>query len=92
MNKLFATLFAGAFALTLGTSAFALDTAKATDAVKPAETKAAEPAKAEETKAAEPAKTEATDQDRVASVFFNSVSRSTAYRLGTREPSRLKNS
>jgi hypothetical protein len=50
MTKLFATLFAGAFALTLGTSAFALDAAKPT--------KATEPAKVEEVKAAEPSKTE----------------------------------
>lgn len=49
MNKLLTTLFAGAFALSLGTAAFAADTAKPV-----------EPAKTEAVKAAEPAKTEAT--------------------------------
>lgn len=50
MNKFLTTLFAGAFALSLGTAAFAADAAKA-----------AEPAKAEAVKAAEPAKAEAAD-------------------------------
>ena len=72
MNKLLASLFAVA-ALSLATSAFALDATKVTEPVKaavtkaadkvatpaPAATKAAEPAKVEEVKAAEPAKTEA---------------------------------
>lgn len=58
MNKLLATLFAGAFALTLGTSAFALDASKTAEPVKATAAKA-EAAKVEETIAAEPAKTEA---------------------------------
>ncbi|MDP1658458.1 MAG: hypothetical protein Q8L73_03800 [Methylotenera sp.] len=57
MNKLLATLFAGAFALTLGTSAFALDATKTAEPVKATVAKV-EPAKVEATKIAEPAKTE----------------------------------
>jgi hypothetical protein len=59
MNKFLATLLAGAFALTLGASAFAADAAKPVEPVKAAATKAAEPVKAETAKVAEPAKTEA---------------------------------
>ena len=61
MNKLLASLFAVA-ALSLATSAFALDAAKVTEPVKAAATKVATPtpaANVEEVKAAEPAKTEA---------------------------------
>jgi len=56
MNKLVATLFSGVFALTLGASAFAADTAKPMDTAKKVEEKVAAPAK---TQAAEPAKIEA---------------------------------
>lgn len=63
MNKLLAALFAGAFALTLGTSAFALDASKTAEPVKATaaivEAAKVEPAKVEATKIAEPAKTEA---------------------------------
>ncbi|MEO6118305.1 MAG: hypothetical protein ABIP37_04460 [Methylotenera sp.] len=52
MHKLLTTLFAGAFALSLGTAAFAADAVKSV-----------EPAKAEAVKAAELAKTEATAVD-----------------------------
>ena len=45
MNKFLATLLVGAFALTLGSSAFAADAAKPADAVKVTANKAAEPAK-----------------------------------------------
>lgn len=55
MNKLLTTLFAGAFALSLGTAAFAADAAKTAEPVKATATKAAEPAKVEAVKAAEPA-------------------------------------
>jgi hypothetical protein len=56
MNKFLATLFAGAFALTLGSSVFAADAAKPAEAVKATATKAVEPVKAEAAKVAEPAK------------------------------------
>ncbi len=59
MNKFLATLLAGAFALTLGASAFAADAAKPVEAAKATATKTAEPVKAEAAKVAEPAKTEA---------------------------------
>lgn len=69
MNKLLTALLAGAFALNIGTSAFALDATKAVDSVKTTATKAAdkvtapaavEPAKVEAPKVAEPAKVEET--------------------------------
>lgn len=53
MNKFLTTLFAGAFALSLGTAAFAADV---TNAAEPANTEAAAVAPAAATKAA-PAKT-----------------------------------
>ncbi len=56
MNKFLTTLFAGAFALSLGSAAFAADAAKPAEPAKAEATKAAEPAKAEAAKAAEPAK------------------------------------
>lgn len=49
MNKFLATLLAGAFALSLGTSAFAADAAKAAEPVKAEAAKVAEPVKAEAT-------------------------------------------
>lgn len=67
MNKFLASLLAGVFALSLGSSAFALDTAKTTNKVKETASKkiekVAEPAKTEAAApavAAEPAKAEST--------------------------------
>ena len=59
MNKLLATLLAGTFALTLGSSAFAADAAKPVEAKKSEVAKAAEPTKVEATAAVEPAKADA---------------------------------
>lgn len=55
MNKLLATLLAGAFALTLGSSAFAADAAKTVEAVKATTTKAVDVKKVEAAKVETPA-------------------------------------